>query len=82
MGWPLRSLTVIAGLDQAIHRLAKRYYGANATRNLIGHRHLSGGEAEWAERASNFLKAKLKETGVTYIDLAKPLCRNASLGYQ
>jgi hypothetical protein len=26
---------------------------------------------KWGERASNFLKAKLKETGVTYIDFAK-----------
>ena len=30
-------------------------------------------EAEWAERASNFLKAKLKEKEVTYIDLVKRL---------
>jgi len=37
---------------------------------LIG---ASAVEAEWAERASNFLKVKLKETGVTYVDLAKRL---------
>jgi len=30
-------------------------------------------EAEWAERASNFLKAKLKEKEVTYVDLVKRL---------
>ncbi len=30
-------------------------------------------EAEWAERASAFLKHKLQECGVTYIDLAKRL---------
>ncbi len=30
-------------------------------------------EAEWAERASAFLKRKLQECGVTYIDLAKRL---------
>ncbi|HEY8335542.1 MAG TPA: DUF6471 domain-containing protein [Tardiphaga sp.] len=30
-------------------------------------------EAEWAERASVFLKAKLKETGVTYVELVRRL---------
>ena len=30
-------------------------------------------EAEWAERASNFLKTKLKEKEVTYVDLVKRL---------
>jgi hypothetical protein len=30
-------------------------------------------EAEWRERASAFLKAKLKESEITYIDLAKRL---------
>ena len=30
-------------------------------------------EAEWAERASTFLKAKLKEKEVTYLDLVKRL---------
>ena len=30
-------------------------------------------EAEWAERASTFLKAKLKEKEVTYVDLVKRL---------
>jgi hypothetical protein len=28
---------------------------------------------EWAERASNFLKAKLKEKEVTYVELVKRL---------
>ena len=30
-------------------------------------------EEEWGTRASAFLKAKMKETGVTYADLAKRL---------
>ena len=30
-------------------------------------------EAEWAERASNFLKQKLREKEVTYVELAKRL---------
>jgi len=30
-------------------------------------------EEEWAERASAFLKHKLRETEVTYIELAKRL---------
>ncbi len=30
-------------------------------------------EAEWAERASIFLKTKLKEKEVTYVDLVKRL---------
>lgn len=30
-------------------------------------------EAEWAERASTFLKSKLKEKEVTYVDLVKRL---------
>jgi hypothetical protein len=30
-------------------------------------------KAEWAERASNFLKTKLKEKEVTYVDLVKRL---------
>ena len=30
-------------------------------------------EEEWQARASAFLKAKMKETGVTYVDLAKLL---------
>jgi Domain of unknown function (DUF6471) len=30
-------------------------------------------EAEWGRRASVFLKAKLKESEVTYVDLAKRL---------
>jgi hypothetical protein len=30
-------------------------------------------EAEWAERASAFLKHKLRETEVTYVELAKRL---------
>jgi uncharacterized protein DUF6471 len=30
-------------------------------------------EAEWAERASNFLKTKFKEKEVTYVDLVKRL---------
>jgi hypothetical protein len=30
-------------------------------------------EAEWAERAAAFLKHKLKEAEVTYVDLAKRL---------
>ena len=34
---------------------------------------LAKSEAEWAERASNFLKAKLKESEVTYTELAKRL---------
>jgi hypothetical protein len=34
---------------------------------------LAKSEAEWAERASNFLKAKLKESEVTYVELAKRL---------
>ena len=34
---------------------------------------LAKSEAEWAECASNFLKAKLKESEVTYVDLAKRL---------
>jgi hypothetical protein len=34
---------------------------------------LAKSEAEWAERASTFLKAKLKEKEVTYVDLVKRL---------
>ena len=34
---------------------------------------LAKSEAEWAVRASSFLKAKLKESEVTYVDLAKRL---------
>jgi Domain of unknown function (DUF6471) len=34
---------------------------------------LAKSEAEWAERASAFLKQKLKESEVTYVDLAKRL---------
>jgi hypothetical protein len=34
---------------------------------------LAKSEAEWADRASAFLKAKLKESEVTYVDLAKRL---------
>ncbi len=34
---------------------------------------LAKSEAEWAERASTFLKAKLKESEVTYVELAKRL---------
>jgi asparagine synthetase B (glutamine-hydrolysing) len=34
---------------------------------------LAKSEAEWAERASAFLKAKLKESEVTYVELAKRL---------
>lgn len=30
-------------------------------------------EAEWAERASAFLKGKLKDSGVTYVELVKRL---------
>jgi virulence-associated protein VapD len=30
-------------------------------------------EQEWQARASAFLKAKMKETGITYIDLVKRL---------
>lgn len=30
-------------------------------------------EAEWAERASAYLKHKIKETGITYAELAKRL---------
>jgi hypothetical protein len=30
-------------------------------------------EEEWGTRASTFLKAKMKETGVTYAELAKRL---------
>ena len=30
-------------------------------------------EEEWQARASAFLKAKMKETGVTYVDLVKRL---------
>ena len=30
-------------------------------------------EEEWQAQASAFLKAKMKETGVTYVDLAKRL---------
>jgi hypothetical protein len=30
-------------------------------------------EEEWGSRASAFLKAKMKETGVTYVELAKRL---------
>jgi hypothetical protein len=30
-------------------------------------------QAEWAERASTFLKQKLKESEVTYVELAKRL---------
>jgi len=32
-----------------------------------------GSEAEWAERAAAFLKHKLREGEVTYVDLAKRL---------
>jgi Domain of unknown function (DUF6471) len=34
---------------------------------------LAKSEAEWAERASVFLKKKLKESEVTYVDLARRL---------
>jgi hypothetical protein len=34
---------------------------------------LAKSEAEWAERASNFLKVKLKEKEVTYVELVKRL---------
>lgn len=34
---------------------------------------LAKSEAEWRERAANFLKAKLKESEVTYVELAKRL---------
>ena len=30
-------------------------------------------ESEWADRASTFLKAKIKEKEVTYVDLVKRL---------
>ncbi len=30
-------------------------------------------EEEWQKRASAFVKAKMKETGVTYVELAKRL---------
>jgi uncharacterized protein DUF6471 len=33
-------------------------------------------KAEWAERASNFLKTKLKEKEVTYVDLGRRLKRH------
>jgi hypothetical protein len=34
---------------------------------------LAKSEAEWAERAATFLKKKLRESEVTYVDLAKRL---------
>ena len=34
---------------------------------------LAKSEAEWAERAGDFVKAKLKESEVTYLELAKRL---------
>jgi Domain of unknown function (DUF6471) len=34
---------------------------------------LAKSESAWAERIRSFLKRKLKETGVTYVDLAKRL---------
>ena len=33
---------------------------------------LAKSEAEWAERASTFLKAKLKESEITYVELGLP----------
>jgi hypothetical protein len=40
------------------------------TGNSMG---LAKSEAEWAERASIFLKTKLKEKEVTYVDLVRRL---------
>jgi hypothetical protein len=34
---------------------------------------LAKSEEEWRERAANFLKTKLKESEVTYVELAKRL---------
>jgi hypothetical protein len=34
---------------------------------------LAKSKAEWAERARTFLKKRLKETGITYVDLAERL---------
>lgn len=34
---------------------------------------MSGGENDWTERASRFLKAELKRAGVTYDELARRL---------
>ena len=34
---------------------------------------LAKSKAEWAERARTFLKKKLKETGITYVELAERL---------
>jgi hypothetical protein len=36
-------------------------------------------EAEWAERAAAFLKRKLKDTDITYVDLAKRLRKHGMM---
>jgi hypothetical protein len=64
--------------DKAEHAFAckrpnprfKRYFGAKGTIMAIS------SEQEWAERAAAFLKHKLRECEVTYVELAKRLRRH------